>query len=178
MLVLVCQQKVEVLQNRLIIVNSYFESRHFCDPEMTLYVTDDDILLIGHFSCHNCDKTFSRQDTLKIHELKAHVNQVGSATKKKPAASDVKPGGTNKRTSTQTARDNNRYSSSSDDEEIIPKNPSKSTPSANNTRFGQRLKVAILLAFCNQGLLKSRFVSIGLDKVVNFIAHLTMSLYP
>ena len=145
---------------------------------MTLHVTNYDILLIGHFSCHNCDKTFSRQDTLKIHELKAHVNQVGSATKKKPAASDVKPGGTNKRTSTQTARDNNRYSSSSDDEEIIPKNPSKSTPSANNTRFGQRLKVAILLAFCNQGLLKSRFVSIGLDKVVNFIAHLTMSLYP
>ena len=103
---------------------------------MTLHVTNNGILLIGHFSCHNCDKTFSRQDTLKAHELTAHVNQVGSATKKKPA-SDVKPG-TNRR-SIQTAKDNNRYGSSSDDEENVTQNPSKGTPSANNTRSGQRL---------------------------------------
>ena len=119
---------------------------------MTLHVTNDGILLIGHFSCHNCDKTFSRQDTLKAHELKAHVNQVSSATKKKPA-SDVKPGGTNRRRSIQTARDNNGYefsSESSDDEERLPQNPSKGTPSANNSRSGQRLN-AILQAFYNQG---------------------------
>ena len=84
--------------------------------------------------------------------MKAHVNQVSSATKKKPA-SDVKPGATNRR-SIQTARDNNGYvlsSESSDDEESVPQNPSKGTPSANNSRSGQRLN-AILLAFYNQGL--------------------------
>ena len=78
---------------------------------------------------------------------------MSSATKKKPA-SDVKPGGTNRRRSIQTARDNNGYefsSESSDDEERLPQNPSKGTPSANNSRSGQRLN-AILQAFYNQGL--------------------------